>query len=169
MKKLDQKEIQIGRHHWYQSYEPKGVDQEIVPFLSSEISAYRQNQTGWLEKTRQALFLSAQSVADKLGIERGAYSQYEASEEKGTISLNTLAKAAEAMNCELVYAIRTKNGESFSAVIWEQILVKALKQSWLTNCDQKRRGNALAHVATELMKNPKFRRERGWSKRANSL
>ena len=38
---------------------------------------------------------------------------------RARLSLTTLAKAAEAMDCELAYAIRPKNKKYFSSIIWE--------------------------------------------------
>ncbi len=38
-------------------------------------------------------------------MKRQSYSQFEAAEEKGSISLASLRRAAEAMDCELVYFV----------------------------------------------------------------
>ena len=62
-----------------------------------------------------------------LDVARAAYSKYEDCEERGSIRLATLAKAAEAMDCELVYAIRPKSKKYFSNII----LGKLLPQSQL--------------------------------------
>lgn len=40
-----------------------------------------------------------------MGVKRQSYAQFEAAEERGTLSVASLAKAAEAMGCELVYFI----------------------------------------------------------------
>jgi transcriptional regulator with XRE-family HTH domain len=51
--------------------------------------------------------LSAKTFAEKLIVSRAAYAMYEESEISGTINLDTLANAAEAM--DFVFLIRLKN------------------------------------------------------------
>jgi len=43
------------------------------------------------------------TVAEKLGIKRQAYANFETGEVRSTISLASLRRAAQAMDCELVY------------------------------------------------------------------
>src|SRR5687768_4016189 len=83
-------------------------------FLKRDRINYNPTQFGKLRKTRKALFLSAHYVAKKLKILRPQYSRFEKNEETGAVTLKELAKAAEAMDCELIYAIRPKNKLSFS-------------------------------------------------------
>jgi len=49
--------------------------------------------------------LSQEAVAKKLRVKRQSYAQFETAEERGSISLSSLQRAAEAMDCELVYFI----------------------------------------------------------------
>lgn len=135
--------------------------------MSEDIAPFCAGKPGWLKRSRLALFLSTQTVADRLKVIRTAYSQYEQSEERGSITLASLAKAAEAMDCELVYAIRPKNRACFSSRIWKLLMEASLPHQWLKKCDQKRRANALAHIANQKMKDPRFKLTQGWSKRAN--
>jgi predicted DNA-binding mobile mystery protein A len=58
---------------------------------------------GWLRAVRTALGLKQQSVAKKLSMTRQAYAGLEAAEERSAISLTSLERAAQAMDCELVY------------------------------------------------------------------
>ncbi len=169
MKNVTEKELKFAYHIWQKNYQFNFVDAEMSPFLQKEILSYSDNQSGWLSNTRRALFLSAQSQAEKLTISRSAYSQLEASEEIGTISLLNLKRAAEAMNCELVYAIRPKNKKLHAQKIWETLLPKALLHPWLQKCDQRKLGPALAGIALEIMNNPAFRRSKNWSNKANLL
>ncbi|HPI40671.1 MAG TPA: helix-turn-helix domain-containing protein [Pseudobdellovibrionaceae bacterium] len=167
-KKLSEKELNLAFLYWYREYLSKEADEEVKDFLKVKAKPWKQNEMGWLPKARRALLLSSQTVAENLKIQRAVYSKFEANESKGNISLQSLSKAAEAMGCELIYCIRPKENLSFSKVIWNKILIKALRSSWLDVCDQKRLGNGLAFVAKNLMKNPKFRNENKWSKRLKS-
>jgi predicted DNA-binding mobile mystery protein A len=76
---------------------------------------------GWLRAVRSALGLSQDFVAKKLGTKRQAFTQMEAAELRGAISLRSLERAAEAMGCELVYFIvpRRASGDSFAELARE--------------------------------------------------
>ena len=47
-------------------------------------------------------------MAERASVKRQSYSQFEAAEEKGSISIASLRRMAEAMDCELVYFIVPK-------------------------------------------------------------
>lgn len=47
-------------------------------------------------------------MAERASVKRQSFSQFEAAEEKGSISLASLRRAAEAMDCELVYFVVPK-------------------------------------------------------------
>jgi transcriptional regulator with XRE-family HTH domain len=59
---------------------------------------------------REATGLSQGAVARKSGVRRQSYAQFESAEEKGAISLASLKRAAEAMDCDLVYYLVPKQG-----------------------------------------------------------
>lgn len=166
MSKLTTLELNLAFKNWYSSYAFKDADTSIEPFLNQNI---KNENESWLKKARQALFLSTGEMAKRLQISRAAYSKYEEGEELGTLSIQNLAKAAEAMDCELIYVIRPKSKELFSTRIWNTLLKASLSNSWIRNCDQRRRANALAAVAKRQMNNPQFRKEQLWSQRANSV
>jgi transcriptional regulator with XRE-family HTH domain len=54
---------------------------------------------------REAIGLTQRTVAERAAVKRQSYSQFEVAEEKGSISLASLRRAAEAMDCELVYFV----------------------------------------------------------------
>lgn len=170
---MTEKELSIARTFWYRNYVHKLVDREIEPYLNAEMHGYpfkqQIKQQSWLRKARQSLFLTVSALAEKLKISQSAYTNYEQCEENGTIRLKTLALAAEAMDCELVYAIRPKNKELFSNRVWKTLLIPTLRHPLLLVCDQKQRGWALAGLTTKLMRDPKFRRSQSWSRTANQL
>ncbi len=167
MNKLTDEELKRAFRYWLTKYTARELEEPLGSFLSEKIKPFVIGDQGWLKTARKGLFLSAATVADKLKVARAAYSKYEECEERGSITLATLAKAAEAMDCELVYAIRPKNKKYFSSIIWEILLPAALLHPWIKKCDPKKRGMALAHVAEKLMNDPKFRTKQRWSQRAN--
>jgi len=82
----------------------KDLEERIGPLKEARISALRPAR-GWLRAVRDAIDLSQEAVAKKLRTKRQSYAQLETAEERGSISLASLQRAAEAMGCELVYFI----------------------------------------------------------------
>lgn len=60
---------------------------------------------GWVRSIREVLGLTARQLADRLDLTQSAVSQLERAEKEGRITLNTLRSVAEAINCDLVYAL----------------------------------------------------------------
>jgi predicted DNA-binding mobile mystery protein A len=81
-----------------------GLDARVPALRQAQASALRPAR-GWLRAVRSALGLSQEYVAKKTTMTRQAFASLEAAEQRGAISLNSLQRAAEAMDCELVYFI----------------------------------------------------------------
>jgi len=60
---------------------------------------------GWMRAVRGALGMTARQFAARMGVRSQTLSDIERSEASGTIQLNTLRRAAQALNCSLVYAL----------------------------------------------------------------
>lgn len=165
MKKITEEESTKAYLIWALENDMTKSEERLTPFLAKELSEFRTENQSWLKAAREGLFLSASSMARKLKIARSAYSKFEENEENGSISIATLAKAAEAMDCELVYAIRPKSRKHFSKIIWEKLYPESLQHPWLQKCDQKRRSAALAFIANKYMMDTEFRKLQGWSQR----
>ena len=60
---------------------------------------------GWTRALRDALGMSAADLARRMGLTRQAVAQLERSEAEGSIQLDTLRRAAEALDSVLVYAL----------------------------------------------------------------
>jgi predicted DNA-binding mobile mystery protein A len=60
---------------------------------------------GWVRAVRDALGMSGVQFARRLGVRPQSVEALEASEASGAIQLKTLRRAAEALDCSLVYAI----------------------------------------------------------------
>jgi hypothetical protein len=74
------------------------------------LRAFDSPSKGWLRAIRNALGITAEQLATRMGIKQPTVSGIERSEADGTISLNTLEKAAQAMGCRLVYALVPEHG-----------------------------------------------------------
>jgi predicted DNA-binding mobile mystery protein A len=68
-------------------------------------TAYAQPVRGWVKAIREALGMSTAQLAKRLGVRQPSIVEMEQSEAKGTITLATLKRVAEALDCRLVYAL----------------------------------------------------------------
>lgn len=64
--------------------------------------------SGWLKAIREALGMTATHLARQLNLTTSTVTRLETSEADDTISLATLRRAAEALGCELHYALVPK-------------------------------------------------------------
>lgn len=82
---------------------------QIERRLSTWSQVERQRpRKGWLFIIRQALGMSTAQLAARLGISRQGVADLERRELEDSVTLAALRKTAEAMQCELVYAIIPK-------------------------------------------------------------
>ena len=60
---------------------------------------------GWIRTLREALGMSLRQLAQRAGISKTAVASIEKNEAKGSVRLESLHRLAEAMDCELIYAV----------------------------------------------------------------
>jgi predicted DNA-binding mobile mystery protein A len=60
---------------------------------------------GWVRSIRQALGMSGRQLAERMGVEPPRITEMEKAEAGGTLTLRTLRRAADALDCRLVYAL----------------------------------------------------------------
>jgi predicted DNA-binding mobile mystery protein A len=60
---------------------------------------------GWLRAIRDALGMTTAQLCNRLGVSQPRIVELEQSEVSGTVTLNTLQRAAEALGCRLVYVL----------------------------------------------------------------
>jgi len=78
---------------------------------------------GWIKATREALGMSGQQLGKRLGVSKMRVAALEQAETTGATTLNTLRRAAEAMDCVLVYALVPKT--SLKESLHKQTRLKA--------------------------------------------
>ncbi len=81
---------------------------------------------GWVRALRDALGLTGAQLARRLGIRPASLSELEKNEAKGAITLATLRRAAEALDCTLVYALVPN--QSLEAMVKEAAASAAQKE-----------------------------------------
>ena len=80
------------------------LDERLNPFRNSQL-AHSAPRTGWIGAIRKALGMTREQLGKRLGITAASVADVERSEKNDRIQLNTLRRAAAALDCELVYAL----------------------------------------------------------------
>jgi len=78
---------------------------------------YGRPRVGWVRTLRAALNMSAEQLANRLGLTRSRITQLENAEIHDAVTIRTMKEVANAMECEFVYAIVPKNNSSLEAII----------------------------------------------------
>lgn len=67
---------------------------------------------GWIKTIRNALGMPAEELGERVNISQSAVTQFEKKEAEGGISLNSLKKLANGMECDFFYAMIPKTSIS---------------------------------------------------------
>jgi len=67
-------------------------------------------RSSWVRALRQAVGISAVEFARRMGVSTREVFRLEKAEEESRIQLGTLRRAAEALDCELIYALTPRKG-----------------------------------------------------------
>jgi predicted DNA-binding mobile mystery protein A len=102
----------------------KQLDQQLAGWKA--ISKYHRPKRGWVRTIRKALGMTGKQLAKKLQVNRSRIAKIEASEQFGAVTLRTLQETADALNCELVYALIPR--ESLQAILQKQAKKVAKQQ-----------------------------------------
>jgi predicted DNA-binding mobile mystery protein A len=79
------------------------LDERLAPL--KPLHRFQPPPKGWVRAIRDALGMSGVQFARRLDVQPPSVTNLEASEESGAIQLKTLRRAAEALDCTLVYAL----------------------------------------------------------------
>ena len=95
------------------------------------VERFRPPPKGWIRAIRDAIGMSGSQLGSRLGVSAQTVDALEKSETAGSVQLSTLRRAAEAMDCVLVYALvpRTTLDEAVTARA-RMIAMKALGRVW---------------------------------------
>ncbi len=80
----------------------RSLDRALAPYHRLPL---RRPPKGWIRALRDALGMTAEQLGERLGITQPSVQRLERSEAEDTIQLNTLRRVAEALDCEVVYAL----------------------------------------------------------------
>lgn len=97
------------------------LDKKLNPL--KKVSPLSPPSTGWLQSIRTALGITLTQLAKRMEISPQTVHEIEKSEAAETISLKTLKRSAEAMDCRLFYVIIPN--KPLQQTVEEQMLKKA--------------------------------------------
>jgi predicted DNA-binding mobile mystery protein A len=122
------------------------LDKQLNPLQSFARTA--RPRKGWIREVRNSLGMSARQLAQRLGISQPSVAKFERSEEAETISLKSLRKVAEALDCTLVYALVPN--DSLEATLTRQAERRAAEL--LQRIEHTMRLEAQGRPADEIMR-----------------
>ena len=85
----------------------RGLDEQI-PLMQQAQNAIKVPMRGWLRAIREALGVTQKEVGVTMGMKQQAYRLVEGREMRGAVTIDTLRRAAGALDCELVYFLVPK-------------------------------------------------------------
>jgi len=81
------------------------LDRTLSPFQNLP---HRRPARGWIRAIRNAFGMTAEQLGERMGVSQPTVQGLETSEADDAIQLKSLRRAAEALGCELVYALVPK-------------------------------------------------------------
>lgn len=84
----------------------KHLDKALILFR--EAAAQPRPPKGWVRAVRDALGMTSRQLAARMGLAQSTITAMEQGEEAETVTLKTLHQAAEALDCQFVYALVPK-------------------------------------------------------------
>jgi predicted DNA-binding mobile mystery protein A len=100
------------------------LDKRLSPLLNAD--ALTRPARGWVKAIREALGMTSAQLAKRLGVSQPRVIGIEQAEAKGTITLDSLQRAANALDCRLVYALVPRT--SLDALVEERATRLASKR-----------------------------------------
>ena len=93
--------------------------------LRNDATYFLVPRSGWLRAIREALAMSSNDLAARMGVAESTVVRLEASELADTAQLGSLRRAADALGCDLVYAVVPRR--SLEQTVQEQARKQAAK------------------------------------------
>jgi len=109
----------------------KHLDKKLSPLRGSK--ELLRPPKGWVKAIRDSLGMTAEQLARRIGVTKPRVYEIERSELNGAITLDSLERAARAMDCQLVYALVPR--QPLQNMVEQRALLEA-----------KRRVRAAAHT-----------------------
>lgn len=125
--------------------------QQLSNYLDSIVTfkSLKLPPKGWVRAIRDGLSMSRRQLANRLGLSTSRIQRLEADEVSGAVTVKTLRRTAEALDCVLVYAMIPK--ESLEATVNSQAREKAKQYVQGTSHSMALEDQALSTEANKKM------------------
>ena len=94
----------------------KNIDRRLAALADPQTLA--RPPRGWIKAIREALGMTSQQLAQRMGVSQPRISEIEKQEVASSLTLDTLQRAANALDCQLVYALIPR--ESLHTLVQER-------------------------------------------------
>jgi predicted DNA-binding mobile mystery protein A len=100
---------------------------------------------GWIRAIRSTIGMSVQQLAGRMGVAKQSVARLEKNEADDSITLKSLRKAAEALDCRLVYALVPNEGR-LEDIVKKQAFKKAYEIVHTVDHSMKLEGQGVGNV-----------------------
>ena len=90
------------------------------------LTQFKRPPKGWIKAMREALGMTMGQLAERLGVSQPRISALEQNEASGSITMESLERAANALDCDLAYVLIPRRGGLNKYV--EEQAIKAARQ-----------------------------------------
>ena len=104
----------------------KNLDKKLNSLRNSE--ALARPQRGWIRAIREALGMTTTQLGKRMGVSQSTALGFEKGEVGKRITLQTLERAANALDCRLVYAFVPR--KPLEEIVEERARTRAKKHMW---------------------------------------
>lgn len=115
-----------------------------------------------LKQAREALLITRKEMARRLEINRATYYRIENNE--SGISLASLKRCTEAMDCEVTVIIRPKCQPNFSSMVWNQLVQETSENKGFKRWLEQGNWRIIFYLLKMTMFDPKTRKKLGWGR-----
>jgi predicted DNA-binding mobile mystery protein A len=105
------------------SIQRRQLDEQLVGLIAR---VGPRPEQGWVRVIREALGMSKVELAMRMGVDPTRVGQVERAEPTRAVHLSTLCRAADAMNCEVVYVLVPR--APLEEMVWRRALERAAEQ-----------------------------------------
>lgn len=111
----------------------KSLDEKLKAFRFARTVV--RPKSGWIKAIRESLGMTSQQLAERMGIQQSGVILLEQREVDKKVTLETLERAAQALGCDLVYALVPKDSLEKSIDDQAQRVAKELFSKTLHTMD----------------------------------
>ncbi len=107
----------------------KNLDRRLTSIKAAD--SFARPPKGWVRAIRESLGMTTKQLGKRIGVTQSRAFEVEKAEVSGRITLESLERAAHALDCRLVYALVPR--ESLDSIVEDRALVLAKEKLGLTS------------------------------------